>query len=75
MKQTVWFFLIVFALWTSSAVANHPSSEFGIPGVVVQQLRSDEPREARDPFDRFIRLLKRVFHVGTYGDGMTPPKP
>jgi len=43
---------------------------FGTPAIAAQ--RGDDPR---DPITRIVRYLKQVFHVISYDDGITPPKP
>lgn len=75
MKKSFSLFLIALTLAATSLVASQLSSRAGAPAATIQQLRGDEPRDVRDPLDRIVRLLKRVFHVGTNADGMTPPKP
>ena len=75
MKKSLSFFLIASALVTALAVPSQPSSRSVGSAVALRQLRSDEPPDVRDPLERLMRLLQRVFHVGTNADGMTPPKP
>ncbi len=75
MKKACSLFAIVFALCLGGAVIDRPASHVGFSTAVVQQARGDEPREVRDPIERFVRLLKRLLRGGTNGDGMTGPKP
>lgn len=75
MKKSVSTLLATFVLSLGVVVADQPTSIGGYRHVAVQQAQRGEPREGADPFDRVIRLLKRVFRVVTNGDGMTPPKP
>lgn len=75
MKKSVLLFAIVITLSFGAAVADQPASRVAFRTTVVQEARGDEPRGVRDPIDRVIRLLRRVFRTWTNGDGMTPPKP
>ena len=75
MRKSVSTVLAAFVLSCGVLVADQPTSVRGYRDVAVQQAQRDQQREGGDPIDRVIRLLKRVFHVVTSGDGMTGPKP
>lgn len=74
MKRLLSIFAIVFTLGLAPA-GTVISPHIWARAVVLQQARGEEPRDGADPISRVVRLLKRLFHVGSNGDGMTPPKP